>query len=107
MSVSKAETWTVSRKGKTGKNFCWTAEKKQNKKRKAVLENVEVFQKQKKQMETDIDHLKSSADKLFEKADVTGKMQFLSEATAIRRPANENKLLSKKLDDTVKKLKSV
>ncbi|KAH3835705.1 hypothetical protein DPMN_109064 [Dreissena polymorpha] len=75
------------------------------------MDNEEVYTKQKKQMETDIEHLKNSPDKLVEKAERRGKMQFVCEANLFGRTAKDKKVafdtLSNKLDDTVKTLQYV
>lgn len=82
----------------------------QTRKRKSTLEEIEEAKKKKIQIERDIQHLEKNADDLSEKAETTGKLQFLSEANCNRRRAKEKKVvlnqIVQKIDEKLNSLRN-
>lgn len=83
----------------------------QNRKRKSVVEQIEEIKKRKVLTENDIEHLEKNAEMLYEKAETSGNLRFVSEANCNRRRAKEKKELlmdlSSQLDEKLKKLKEL
>ena len=73
-------------------------------------ERKTVYKKHKKQIQTDQDHLESSADKLLDQAEQTGKMVLVAEANSLRTAKDKKDgliLIVKKIEDAVTKLKNI
>ncbi|KAH3864840.1 hypothetical protein DPMN_027869 [Dreissena polymorpha] len=74
--------------------------------RRAVVEEIETFKKQKKNKLTLMwsMHLEMTADKLLEKAETTEKIQFVAEANGLRRSAKEKRKLLPNLQRQLKRV---
>lgn len=67
-------------------------------KRKDVLDEIDELKKKKRRTESDMADLHSTADKLSEKAESTGKMTFVTQANSLRRTAKDKKDVIGKLE---------
>lgn len=70
-------------------------------KRKDLLDEIEEIKKKKKRMESDILSLTKSADSLYDKAEVTGKMEFVTQANSFKRTVKDKKVELEKLNADV------
>lgn len=64
----------------------------EKRKRKDLLDEIEEIKKKKKRMESDILSLTKSADSLYEKVEVTGKMEFVAQANSFKRTVKDKKV---------------
>lgn len=62
-----------------------------NNKRKRVLEELDTLKKKRARLEADIQSLGKSSDSLYEKAESTGKISFVTEANSLKRTAKAKK----------------
>ena len=74
-------------------------------KRTAVLDELNDFTVQKKRMKSNTEALLESADDLAEKANVTGKVTFISKSNAMRQSAKEKEGELKSIEEEIRNLK--
>ena len=72
-------------------------------KRKTTMDALEELKKKKRRLENDVDHLQKSADQLYDKAEDSGKIRFVTQANAMKRTAKDKK---SELEDLEKDLKA-
>ena len=58
-------------------------------KRKRILEEVDELKKKKKKVEAEVTDLISAGGELYDKAETTGKMTFVTQANSLRRTATD------------------
>lgn len=81
----------------------------QKNKRKHAIDIIDELKKKKKRLETDVESLNTTADKLYQKAEATGKIEFVTQANSLKRTVTEkNKDVEKlqhKIQSSVEELK--
>lgn len=70
--------------------------------RKRQLNEIEEYRSKKQKLESSISELSRSSEKLYEKAESTGKTDFVSQANAMRRVMKEKQQQVDKLEEKIK-----
>ena len=78
-------------------------EQRRGQKRAAVLDELNDLKVQKKRMKSNIEALFESADDLAEKANLTGKVTFISKSNAMRRSAKDKEGDLKSIEEEINK----
>ena len=82
----------------------------ENRKRKALLDEIEELKEKKRRLTEDIDSLVKSADNLAEKAESTGSISFVTQSNSLRRTSKEKtselQNLEKKMEQKLVTLKT-
>ena len=78
-------------------------EQRRGQKRAAVLDELNDLKVQKKRMKSNIEALLESADDLAEKANLTGKVTFISKSNAMRRSAKDKEGELKSIEEEINK----
>ena len=73
----------------------------EQKKRKCLLEEMEEIKKKKRRTDLDIESLNTAADKLYEQAEASGKICFVTQANSLRRTAKDKLAEKEKLDENL------
>lgn len=85
------------------------AKEAKSNKRKKIEDEIHDVKDQRKRLKEDIESMETSAAKLADKAEATGKLAFISQSNSLRRTAQEKKAklleLEKSLDDLLIKMK--
>ena len=71
----------------------------EQKKRKCLLKEIEEIKKKKRRTDLDIGSLNTAADKLYEQAEASGKICFVTQANSLRRTAKDKLAEKEKLDE--------
>ena len=83
-----------------------------DKKRKydMISKEVDELKKKKKLVQSELSQMESEADRLYDKAEMTGKVQFVASANSLRKAAKDKKieleLIIKSTDEKVKEMKN-
>lgn len=108
LSVSISKPLLLSAAGARQKYLLYLDEQKRRKtsegvelKRKELVNELDKRKKKGRRFETDVDGLGKSADEFAQKAEDTGKLEWITKSNSLRRTAKEKEMTRKDIEDKI------